>query len=110
MSYQIHITQTAKRDMMNAADYIEYTLKNPKAANDLLGEAKEKISHLSEFPQKFPLVDDPILASWKIRYVIIKGYLAFYTFSEDTQKIIIVRFLFHRSNWNSILNQGFPLI
>ncbi len=29
MNYHIHITQTAERDMISAADYIEFTLKNP---------------------------------------------------------------------------------
>ncbi len=36
MSYRIYITSTAERDIMSAADYIEFTLKNPKAADDLL--------------------------------------------------------------------------
>lgn len=31
MNYYIHITQTAERDMISAADYIEFTLKNPEA-------------------------------------------------------------------------------
>ena len=29
MSYSIHITATAERDILRAADYIEFTLKNP---------------------------------------------------------------------------------
>lgn len=110
MSYQIHITQTAKRDIANAADYIDYTLKNPKAADDLLNEAEAKISRLSEFPKKFPIVDDPILASWEIRAVIIKGYLAFYVVLDETQEVVVVRFLFQKSNWSAILNQGVSLI
>ena len=36
MSYQIHITSTAEHDIMQAADYIEFTLKNPDAAENLL--------------------------------------------------------------------------
>lgn len=110
MSYNIHITSAAERDLIRAADHIEFTLKNPKAADDLLDEAEKQINSLAEFPEKFRLVDDPVLASWGIRFVLVKGYLAFYTISEDENRVIVVRFLFQKSNWNAILRQGFSLI
>lgn len=50
MTYSIHITAAAERDMANASDHIEFVLKNPKAA------------------------DDPLLSSWGIRYTQIKNY------------------------------------
>ncbi len=99
MSYQVHITSTAEHDIMRAADYIEFTLKNPDAAT-------EQIGSLADLPQKFRLVDDPVLASWGIRFVIINNYLAFYTIDEEKQTVIIVRFLYQKSNWTSILRQG----
>ncbi len=110
MSYRIHITSAAERDLNRAADHIEFVLKNPKAADDLLNETEKQINSLSEFPKQFQLVDDPILSSWGIRFVIVNGYLAFYTISEEENLVIIVRFLFQKSNWNSILRQGFSLI
>ena len=110
MSYQLHITSTAEHDIMRAVDYIEFTLKNPDAANNLLDIATEQINSLSDLPQKFQLVDDPVLANWGIRFVIINHYLAFYTIVEEKQIVIIIRFLYQKSNWTSILRQGFPLI
>lgn len=110
MSYIIHITRTAERDIMRAADYIEFNLKNPTAAEHLLDVATEQINSLADMPQKFRLVDDPVLASWEIRYVIVNNYLAFYTIDEEKQMVIVVRFLFQKSNWNAILRQGFSLI
>jgi len=83
MSYQVHITSTAEHDIMRAADYIEFTLKNPDAADNLLDAATEQIGSLADLPQKFRLVDDPVLASWGIRFVIINNYLAFYTIDEE---------------------------
>ncbi|MBC5680580.1 type II toxin-antitoxin system RelE/ParE family toxin [Lachnospira sp. NSJ-43] len=61
-------------------------------------------------PQEFRLVDDPVLASWSIRFVIINNYLIFYTVDEGKQTVIIVRFLYQKSNWTSILRQGLPLV
>lgn len=110
MSYHIHITSAAERDLNRAADHIEFVLKNPKAADGLLDEAEKQINSLSDFPEKFRLVDDPILSSWGIRFVIVNGHLAFYTISEESKTVIIVRFLFQKSNWNAILRQGIALL
>lgn len=43
MSYHIHITAAAERHLNRAADHIEFVLKNPKAANNLLDEAEKQI-------------------------------------------------------------------
>ena len=110
MRYNIHITATAERDILRAADYIEFTLKNPTAADHLLDAATEQINSLSDMPEKFRLLDDPILASWKIRFIIVNNYLAFYTIDKEKQLVIVIRFLYQKSNWNSILLQGFSLI
>ncbi len=48
MKYQLHITQSAERDLIQAADYIEFVLKNPQAADDLLAEADKKIMRQRE--------------------------------------------------------------
>lgn len=110
MSYQVHITFTAEHDIMCAADYIKFTLKNSDAAVNLLDAVTEQIGSLADLPQKFRLVDDPVLAGWGIRFVIINNYLAFYTINEEKQTVIIVRFLYQKSNWTSILRQGLSLI
>lgn len=61
MSYQVHITSTAEHDIMRASDYIEFALKNPNATDNLLDAATEQISSLADLPQKFRLVDDPVI-------------------------------------------------
>mgnify|MGYP001245717121 FL=1 len=63
MSYQVYITSTAEHDIMRATDYIEFTLKNPDVADNLLDAATERIDSLADLPQKFHPADDPILAS-----------------------------------------------
>lgn len=88
----------------------QFHLSGTNAADDLINEADKQINSLSEFPEKFRLVDDSVLASWGIRFVIVNGYLAFYTISEEDNLVIIVRFLFQKSNWNAILRQGFSLV
>ena len=52
MSYQVHITSTAEHDIMRAADYIQFTLRNPDAADNLLDAATEQIGSLADLDRK----------------------------------------------------------
>ena len=108
MSYHLHITSIAERDISQAADYIEFVLKNPKAADDLLEETDQKINALLPFPQEHPIVEDKLLAAWGIRFTQIKNYLAFYVVEEN--QVTVIRFLYAKSDWISILKVGFPLV
>lgn len=110
MTYEIHITETAERDLNGAVDYIEFGLKNPQAAIHLLDEAESQINALSQFPKKWSLAEDKLLASWEIRYMQVHHYLAFFLVSEEEHLVIVVRFLYAKSNWNSLLKLGFPLV
>lgn len=110
MNYTVHITATAERDLIQAIDYIEFQLKNPQAADQLLNQTEQTITALSQFPQRHPLVEDKTLASWGIRFIQIGHYLAFYVLSERTKQVTIVRFLYMKSDWSSILKLGFPLV
>ena len=106
--YHLHITNVAERDISQAADYIEFVLKNPQAADDLLEETYHKINALLPFPLTHPVVEDKLLAAWGIRFVQIKNYLAFYVVKES--QVTVIRFLYAKSDWISILKSGFPLV
>ena len=109
MNYDIYITAAAEADLNKAADYIDHILLNPQAADDLLEEAERQITDLSTFPEKHPLMEDPVLNAWGIRLTLIKDYLAFYVISEDEKRVCIVRFLHSRQNWAAILKRGFSI-
>ena len=106
MSYSLHITCAAERDIDNAADYIEFVLKNPDAAERLLDAVTEDISSLAMNPEIYPVVDDSVLRSWGIRFITIKNYLAFYTIDAKRSTIYIVRFLYSKRDWRTILKHG----
>ena len=103
MNYRIHITGKAERDLNEAADYIEFTLLNRQAADNLLDRVEEEIGGLAFMPEKFKTVDDPVLAAWGIRLIVINNYLAFYVIDEEAKIVHIVRFLYGKRNWMSIL-------
>lgn len=105
MSYEIRITKAAEKDIKNAADYIERVLYNPQAADALLDAIETKVANLAEYPQQFSVVDDSVLKAWKIRFAQVRNYLIFYTVSEQDKRVDILRFLYGKRDWASILGQ-----
>ena len=103
MIYRIIISDIALQDIDSACRYISITLQNKKAASDLLARADATICSLAGFPDRYPLVNDPVLKSFGIRAVKIENYTAFYTVNDQQKTVTIVRFLYFRRNWASIL-------
>ena len=97
MNYSIDITVATKRDLADAFDYIDGMLMNPSAADRLIDNAWKR----------FPIVTDPMLAGWKIRFFPVQNYLVFYQIEEPAQVVHILRFLYGKSNWVSILKTDF---
>ena len=108
MSYLIQMTKSAEKDLRSAVDYLDFVLLNPMAADALLEETESKINDLQFFPEAHPLVDDAVLKSWGIRFVMVKNYLAFYTVDHENNTVYIVRFLHSKRNWPVLLKQSIP--
>lgn len=104
MRYNIYLTSIAERDIMRAANHVEFVLKNPIAAEHLLDVTTEKINALADMPHKFHLIDDSMLADLGVRYTIVNNYLAFYVIDENKKLVIVLRFLYQKSNWITILH------
>ena len=110
MTFQIRITSRAQADIEKAVEHIEVVLKNPQAADALIDAVEAEITSLSAMPERYALVDDDVLSSWGIRFVQIKNYLAFYRIHNTAGIVYIIRFLYKKSNWASILRHDTPVI
>ena len=106
MIYALHIATAAERDIEGAADYIEYVLLNPRAAEELLDAVDSAFATLTEHPERRNLASDPVLRAWGVRFIRVKNYLAFFLVDDETQRIIILRFLYAKRNWMSILRES----
>ena len=106
MMYSIHMTNRAQRDIDEAADYIEFSLRNPKASDALLDAVEREISSLSNMPERYPVISDGFLGSLGIRFVQVKNCLAFYRIDEKQSKVYIIRFLYGKRDWVSILHHN----
>ena len=108
-SYSSVFTDAAKRDIQDACNYIEFSLYNPTASENLLEELEDELDSLEDNPFICSVIDDPFLKPFGLRFSIIKNYLLFYTVSPTDKTITILRFLYGKMNWKSILRQSFTI-
>ena len=109
MSYAIHITQKAQADIDRAADHLAYVLRNPTAAQALLDETEKTLLSLADFPERFQLPEDEFLAALGVRFIQVKSYLAFYVVEQSSRTVFVIRFLYGKSDWASILRNELSL-
>lgn len=86
----------ASADIMDAVDYITYTLDAPKAASDLLDELDKTVRQLAEFPYSCELYRTDRPMKDELRKVPVKGYILYYAVFQD--RVEIRRFLHGRKD------------
>ena len=106
MIYHVAITNAAEIDLDKIAMYISNELYAPEAALALLDEMDQHIVGLEQMPKKFPLVSDERLAQFNIRYVPVKNYIIFYTVDDYMREVTIIRILYSKRDWISILSSS----
>ena len=109
MKYSAVYTESVEKDIEEAARYIKGTLRNPSASENLLNELSSEIMTLEDNPFICSVIDDPGFKAIGLRFSIIKNYLLFYTVSPQEKTITILRFLYGRRNWQTILRQSFSV-
>ncbi|MCR5176342.1 MAG: type II toxin-antitoxin system RelE/ParE family toxin [Anaerovibrio sp.] len=57
-------------------------------------------------PAKFTVVDEPVMRVWRIRIFSVDNYLVFYRIDDETHTAHIVRFLYGKRNWKSVLRMN----
>jgi plasmid stabilization system protein ParE len=80
--YKIIIASVAKRDLGDVIEYLN--TQSPEAALRQYDHIIEKISSLSEMPERCPLLKDPHLREKGYRMLIINNYLVFYVVKKNT--------------------------
>lgn len=101
--FQIVITEPAEIDLNDIPDYIAINLQNHSSAKELMHKLSEAISNLGEMPRQYSLVRDERLASHVIRYLFVNNYIVFYIVSDTLYSVTIIRILYNKRNWKSML-------
>ncbi|WP_050640275.1 MULTISPECIES: type II toxin-antitoxin system RelE/ParE family toxin [Clostridia] len=101
--YSIILTRRAKDDIIDIGDYITYTLLEPETARNFITGLRSAMGRLKELPERYPLVDDVVLASQGIHCMPYKNHYIFYEIMDMMKTVIILRVGHNRRNWKEIL-------
>lgn len=98
MKYKLIFAPEFTRDLDNTFSYIIQTLIAPKAAKMLMKEIDRSIMNLVDFPEMYPLCDEP-LDALKYRKIIIKNYVIIYSANHEEKSINLLRCFYGKSNY-----------
>lgn len=101
--YIIEITQKAENDLTEIGRYISKELLEPMIAKILIDRISNEILTLEEMPFRHALVLDRRLSQQGIRKMIIENYTVFYIVDEEKRVVTIVRILYSRREWETLL-------
>jgi len=101
--YKVLMTQSAAEDLQGITDYIANELREPAIAKKLVGRIREAVMSLAELPTRHALVADERLAVQRIRKTVVDNYIIFYALSEKAATVTVIRILYGRRDWESIL-------
>lgn len=93
MASRVLLAAEAERDLAAAVSYLCDALFLPTAAASLLDDYDEVVATLSEFPEAFPLSEEPRLCSLGIRKASFNTYVALYRPEGDG---VVIEHIFHQ--------------
>ena len=102
-TYKIQISDTAEKDLSEILDYISIRLQEPVVALNLLHRIQKEILSLHRMPERYRLVTDDYLAARGFRILRVENYLVFYTVDQEHSMVNIVRVLYGKREWNTLL-------
>ena len=102
-SYKIEITDRANSDIVNIYSYIASTLKEPVIALNQIDRIEAAIDSLATLPERIALVSDPNLANEGYRKLLVDNYYVFFKIDLNKSIIMIIRILYARRDWQSII-------
>ena len=102
-SYNVVITDTAQRDLLDIFDYIAFELRESDSARRLLYKIRTKVKSLEEFPERNNMISVPNYEAQKIRWCPVENYVIFYQVFDVQKQVYIIRVLYKKRNWEHLL-------
>ena len=98
-------TEPAEYDLLDIEYYIFVDLCNPQAAQRISDGILDAAEMLSEYPTAHPLVDDELLRSVGLRMTYFDSYNIFYYYDLRNNVVYIIRVLYNKVDWQSLLKK-----
>jgi plasmid stabilization system protein ParE len=101
--YTLNFAKHFHDDVKSSVNYIKNTLQAPAASERLKDEIRKTYKNIRQNPFMYPVVPNDYLASMGFRFTMVKNYMLFYIIDE--KQINIIRFLYGRRDWITILKE-----
>ena len=96
MAYSYELTDSVKKDIDNALNYITNEICNRKAARNLMLEIEKSIKNICEYPMLYPNCNYFYINDESFRHSIINNYILVYKILSD--RIIFLSFRYSKQN------------
>lgn len=96
--YEVKITTQAQEQMVEIIDYISYELFAPDAANNLLDKLEENILSLSEFPERYQLIEKEPWRTEGIRKIVVNNFFIYYWIDKAEKKVQVTAVIYEKRN------------
>ena len=103
MDFQVKYSEQAAQDLSDIIEYISGILCNPGAAERFYDEVNKKRQNISKNPFMYPLSRDEKLNIEGYHVVVIMNYLLFYFIDEADMVVYIVRIVYGKQDFISLL-------
>jgi plasmid stabilization system protein ParE len=101
--YRINITDVAKQDILDIENHIKDEFQEPGVALNVTNAILDAIFTLEQMPDRIALVKDKRLATQGIRPLYVKNYTIFFRIEKSPNVVVVVRIMYSRRDWASIL-------
>lgn len=106
--YELEFLPAARQDMSDIAGYISKTLGNPVAALNTIERMVREAELLQEQPYSCPVYYPPRMLRFEYRKLLVGNYLMFYRVNEAQRIVTIVRVIYAKRDFSSMLGRFEP--
>lgn len=106
--YDLEFLPTARQDMSDIARYINKVLCNPIAAMNTIRRMIAAAEELQVQPYSCPAYYPPRELPYEYRKLVIGNYIMFYRVNEQHKLVTIVRVIYAKRDFGSLLGHFEP--
>lgn len=96
--YEVKVTRQAQEQLAEIIDYVTDELCAPEAADNLLVKMEKRIMSLSEFPERYQLIDEEPWRTEGIRKIVVNNFLIYYWIDVSNKKVQVTAIIYAKRN------------
>ena len=106
MIYSVELSEEAKEDMLQIFRYIAFDLCAAESAAALLDRIEQRISGLSQMPERFRRYDRSPWRERGMRMMPVENYCVFYIPDHSAKTVTILRVLYAGRDIDALLRDA----